>query len=97
MRMLMKVQIPAESGNQAIKAGNFGRIVEEGVAALNAEATYFTTEDGMRTALVFFEMADSSGMPSAAEPFFMRLNAKVSFTPVMNAAELGSGVERAMA
>ena len=44
--------------------------------ALKAEAAYFTAEDGMRTALIFFEMGDASGIPPAAEPFFMGLGAK---------------------
>ncbi len=42
----------------------------------------------MRTALIFFDMADSSGIPPAAEPFFMGLGAKITFAPVMNAEEM---------
>jgi hypothetical protein len=42
----------------------------------------------MRTALIFFDMTDSCDIPSAAEPFFMGLDAQISFEPVMNADEM---------
>ncbi len=96
MRMLMKVQLPTEAGNKAIKDGSLPEIMGKAIEALNAEASYFGPEDGMRTALIFFDMADSSGIPPAAEPFFLGLNAKISFVPVMNADEMRAGVQKAM-
>jgi hypothetical protein len=50
----------------------------------------------MRTALIFFDMADSTEIPPAAEPFFMALDAEISFEPVMNADEMRAGVGKAM-
>jgi hypothetical protein len=50
----------------------------------------------MRTGLIFFDMTDSSDIPSAAEPFFMGLDAQISFEPVMNADEMAAGVGKAM-
>lgn len=96
MRMLMKVQIPTESGNAAIKDGSLPKLMGQAAEALKAEAMYFTSEDGMRTALIFFDMADSSDIPPAAEPFFMGLQAKITFAPVMNREEMGAGVSKAM-
>jgi hypothetical protein len=96
MRMLMKVQIPARAGNDAIKDGSLPQIMGRAIDTLKAEAAYFTSEEGMRTALIFFDMTDSSGIPPAAEPFFMGLDAKITFAPVMNADELRAGVGRAM-
>jgi len=96
MRMLMKVQIPTESGNDAIKDGSLPRILGSTLEALKAEAAYFTAEDGMRTALIFFEMSDSSEIPSAAEPLFTGMQAKITFAPVMNAHEMQAGVDKAM-
>ena len=95
MRTLMTVKIPTAAGNEAIKNGSLPEIVGKTLAALNAEAAYFTSEDGMRTALIFFDMADSSVIPSAAEPFFMALDAQISFQPVMNADEMRAGVGKA--
>jgi hypothetical protein len=96
MRLMMKVQIPAEAGNAAIKDGSLPQIVGSALQALKAEAAYFTDTDGMRTGLIFFEMADSSDIPAAAEPFFQGLDAKVTFSPVMNADEMAAGVGKAM-
>jgi hypothetical protein len=95
MRMLMKVQMPTESGNDAIKDGSLPQLMASSLDALQAEAAYFMAEDGMRTALIFFEMKDSSGIPPAAEPFFMGLGAKITLSPVMNAQEMQSGIATA--
>jgi hypothetical protein len=96
MRMLMTVQIPTEAGNAAIKDGSLPEIVGKALETLNAEAAYFTSEEGNRTALIFFDMAESSDIPPAAEPFFMGLGAKITFAPVMNADEMRAGVGKAM-
>jgi hypothetical protein len=96
VRMLMKVQIPTPAGNAAIKDGSLPQIVGKAVEALHGEAAYFTSEEGMRTGLIFFDMADSSGIPPAAEPFFMGLDARITFAPVMNADEMRAGVAKAM-
>jgi hypothetical protein len=96
MRMLMKVQIPTEVGNAAIKDGSLPQIFGRAIGALKAEAAYFTSEEGLRTALIFFDMAESSDIPPAAEPFFMGLGARITFAPVMNAEEMGAGVAKAM-
>ena len=96
MRTMMKVQVPTAAGNEAIKNGSLPEIMGKALAALNAEAAYFTSEDGMRTGLIFFDMADSSDIPPAAEPFFMGLGAKITFAPVMNADEMRAGVGKAM-
>jgi hypothetical protein len=91
----MKVQIPTAAGNAAIKDGTLPQIMGKALDALNAEAAYFTSEDGMRTGLIF-DLADSTGIPPAAEPFFMGLDAKIAFAPVMNADEMRAGVGKAM-
>ncbi len=96
MRTLMKVKIPTAAGNEAIKNGSLPEIIGKSLAALNAEAAYFTSEDGMRTALIVFDMTDSSDIPSAAEPFYMAFDAQISFEPVMNAEDMQAGVGKAM-
>jgi hypothetical protein len=96
MRTLMKVKIPTAAGNEAIKNGSLPEIFGKSLAALNAEAAYFTSEDGMRTGLIFFDMTDSSDIPSAAEPFYMAFDAQISFEPVMNADDMQAGVGKAM-
>jgi hypothetical protein len=96
MRTLMKVKIPTTAGNEAIKNGSLPQIIGKALASLNAEAAYFTSEDGLRTALIFFDMTDASDIPSAAEPFYMAFDAQISFEPVMNADDMAAGVAKAM-
>ncbi len=93
--MLMKVQLPTGPGNDAIKDGSLPQIMASSLAALNAEAAYFTSDEGMRTALIFFDMQDSSEIPPAAEPMFMGLDARITFSPVMNVEEMQAGVAKA--
>lgn len=96
MRTLMKVKIPTAAGNEAIRNGSLPEIVGKSLASLNAEAAYFTSEDGLRTALIVFDMTDASDIPSAAEPFYMAFDAQISFEPVMNADDMAAGVGKAM-
>ena len=96
MRMMMTVQIPTEAGNAAIKDGSLPQILGSTLEALKAEAAYFTSTDGMRTGLIFFDMADSSDIPPAAEPLFHGVGAKITSSPVMNVDEMRAGVGKAM-
>jgi hypothetical protein len=96
MRTLMKVKIPTAAGNEAIKNGSLPEIIAKALACLNAEAAYFTSEDGLRTALIFFDMTDASDIPAATEPFYMAFDAQISFEPVMNADDMAAGVGKAM-
>ncbi len=41
-------------------------------------------------------MEDSTGIPSACEPFFIGLGAKITLLPAMNAEEMRSGAGKAM-
>ncbi len=79
-----------------IKNGRLPEVFGKVLAELNAEAAYFTSEDGLRTALIFFDMTDSSDIPSAAEPFYMALDAQITFAPVMNADDMRAGIGKAM-
>jgi hypothetical protein len=75
MRMMLKIMIPTEAGNRTIRDGSLPKILEGAVARLKAEASYFVAEDGVRTAMVFFDMHDSSDIPSIVEPLFMGIDA----------------------
>jgi hypothetical protein len=97
MRMLLRVTIPVEAGNIAIKAGTLGTTVGAMLEKLKPEAAYFFAENGKRNAYIFFDMKNTSDIPSIAEPFFLAFNAEVELTPVMNTADMQAGVERAIA
>lgn len=99
MRFLLKVSIPVETGNAAVKAGKLGATIQSILADLKPEAVYFTDDNGKRTGFLFLEMQSASQIPSIAEPWFLALNASVEFHPVMvpdDLAKAGGGFEAAV-
>ena len=96
MRVMMKVSIPVEAGNKAIKDGSLPKTMMEFVEKAKPEATYFFAEKGNRTALFVFDLPEPSAIPSMAEPFFLHLGAGIELQPVMNLEDMKAGVARAM-
>ena len=94
MRMMIRVSIPSEAGNKAVKDGTIGKILGQWTEENRPEAAYFTADQGQRTAFFFVDLKDVSQIPSLAEPFFIGLNAKVEFLPAMNAQDLKAGLEK---
>jgi hypothetical protein len=93
MRTMIKITMPVETGNRAIKDGSLPKLMNSMMEKLHPEAAYFYPEGGKRTALMVFDMKDASQIPSLVEPFFVGLDAEISLTPVMNAADLKTGLE----
>ena len=96
MRMMMKVSIPVEAGNRGVKEGILPKTVMGFVEQMKPESCYFFPEDGKRTALFFFDLKDPTMIPTAAEPFFMNLNASIEISPAMNLDDMKAGVAKAM-
>jgi hypothetical protein len=97
MRMMLKILIPTEAGNDAIKDGSLGRVLETAMSKLKPEAAYFVAQDGVRSAMMFFDMKDASDIPGIVEPLFLGLNAEIELLPVMNAEDLKKGLNAAKA
>ena len=96
MRFLVKVNIPVEAGNQAVKAGTLGTTIQAILADVQPEAVYFVDDNGQRTALVFLDMQDASQIPAMVEPWLLAFNARIELHPVMVPEDLmkaGSAVE----
>jgi len=83
MRFLVKVNIPVEAGNMAVKDGKLGTTIQSILADQKPEAVYFTDDNGQRTALVFLDMQDASQMPAIVEPWMLAFNASIEVHPVM--------------
>ena len=60
MRVVAKIAVPVESGNQAVKDGTIARIVQSAAERWKPEAMFFTDFDGVRTAFMLFDLPDSS-------------------------------------
>jgi hypothetical protein len=92
MRMSLRVSIPVEAGNAAVKAGTLASTIEKILAELKPEAAYFFADDeGRRCGAVVFDMKDASQIPAISEPWFLAFNAAVSLRPVMNVQDLAAG------
>ncbi|MFD5160290.1 hypothetical protein [Streptomyces hawaiiensis] len=94
MRVLLKASMDTEKANEAIRNGTLGKLIQESLEQIKPEAAYFTSEHGKRTAFLFFDMQDSSQMPVLSEPFFLQLNAEVTYTPVMNVEDVQKGLSQ---
>ncbi len=95
MRMMLKVSMPVEKGNEAIKSGTLQRTMQSTMEALKPEAAYFYPEEGKRTAIFIFDMEGSWQLPPTVEPMFTNLDAAVYVTPVMNGDDLQRGLKEA--
>jgi hypothetical protein len=97
MRMLLKFQVPVETGNRTVSDGTLQKVTQSTVDRLKPEAAYFFAQDGLRGGLMVFDMTDVSQIPVIAEPLFMGLDAKVEFIPVMNADDLAKALKQVAA
>jgi len=95
MRMLLKVTIPADKGNETLKDGSLQQTFDKVAKDLKPEASYFLPLDGQRTALFFFDMAAVSDLVPAVEPMWMAFDADVELVPVMNLDDLMAGMKKA--
>ncbi len=88
MLHLLTIRIPIEAGNTALRDPDFGKKLNEILAGIKAQAAYFTTIDGQRGGYVVVDIKDASEIPAIAEPFFLWLQADVSFVPCMKPEDL---------
>ena len=92
MRMMMRVYIPVEAGNDAIKSGSLAKTFQHFMDTAKPEAAYFVADGGERTAYFFFDLKQPSDIPAIAEPFFVNLRAAVDITPAMNIEDVKTGL-----
>ncbi len=95
MRMLLKVSIDTEKGNQAFRDGTLQKLVQWAREELQPEAAFFSPSGGKRTAYFVFDMQDASRLPSIAEPFFETVGAQIELAPAMDFDDVQAGSQRA--
>lgn len=94
MRVMLKATLDTEKANELIRSGKLPEVMKETLDRIKPEAAYFGPLGGRRTALLFFDMQDSSDLPPTGEPFFTLMNAEVEVSPVMNAEDLQKGLSQ---
>jgi hypothetical protein len=94
MRMMMKVALPNDGANQAIKDGSIGTLMTKFMEDAHPEAAYFATDGGERCAFIFLDLKEVSDMPVLAERFFHGLNARITLQPAMTMQELKAGLAK---
>ena len=92
MRFMMRITMPHEQGNEAIRGGKMGETLGAFMQKWRPEAAYFYPANGKRGATFFVNVDDASQLPVLSEPFFMGLNADVEVVPAMNFEDLKKGL-----
>jgi hypothetical protein len=88
MRFMIKVSFPTERGNELLRDPQFGHKVEQLLADIKAEASYFCPVDGKRGMYIILNMNDASELAAKAEPLFLWLHADIEAVPVMKMEDL---------
>ena len=88
MRMLLKVKIPHEEFNKAVRDGSAGHKLRRILEDTKPESVYFTEQHGQRGAILIVDLPDPSMVPAFAEPWFLAFNADVEFHIVMTPDDL---------
>jgi hypothetical protein len=88
MRIMMRIRIPVEKGNEAVADGSMPKIIKNLVDQLKPESAYFHLEDGKRAGTIVFEESDVARLTAINEPLFASLNAEIELQPVLTLADL---------
>lgn len=88
MRFLVRATLPVEAGNALVRDPSFGRKMQDIVADLRSEATYYCVERGQRTIYFILQRDGSQEIPGVVEPLWQTFKADVDFMPAMNQAEM---------
>ena len=70
MRMMLRFTLPVEKGNQAFNDGSLARTMESVMTRLKPEAAYFAPLDGKRSGMLFFDIAEPSGVTHSPRQLF---------------------------
>ena len=95
MRMMMRVQMPIEPFNTAVKDGTVAAKMKKILEAIKPEHAFFGSEGGKRGGVLIVNIDSPSDVPRLAEPWFLTFNASIEIHPVMTPADLAAaGLEK---
>jgi hypothetical protein len=92
MRMLLRAVFDTEAVNETVRDGSAPETLNQIMGLLKPEAAYFISEEGQRTCLVVFDLADPAQIPVICEPLFLGTKAKITLTPCMTVDDVRKGL-----
>jgi len=94
MKIMIRIEMPIEPFNSMVRDGTAGPALARILETLKPEAAYFHAPNGCRGATLIVNLDDPSEIPSVAEPFFLKFNARVNWDIAMSPQDLAaSGLE----
>ena len=93
MRVMVKFTFPTQESNALVKDGSIGQTMQTIIGNLQPEAAYFCHVEGKRGGYLVANLEDGSELVTKLEPFFLEMGAAIETFPVMNADELGAGLQ----
>jgi hypothetical protein len=90
----MKVTIPIEAANKAVREGTVKEIMKTTLETLRPEASYFFPSEEGRTMLFFVDVKEPSDLPRLGEALYQGLSGRISYTPVMNLEDFQAGLAK---
>jgi len=94
MRVMVKFTLPTQESNALVSDGSIGQTMQTLLGNLEPEAAYFCHVDGKRGGYLVMNVEEGSEIVTKIEPFFLQMGAEIDTFPVMNADELGAGLQR---
>ncbi len=89
MRMMMRVQMPIEPFNTAVKDGTAGPKMKKILDAIKPEHAFFGSYEGKRGGILIVNIDSPSDVPRLSEPWFLTFNASVELSICMTPEDLG--------
>jgi hypothetical protein len=93
MRMMLKIKIPPDSGNRSVKDGSMAKAFRILKEQLNPEAAYFSMEDGMRCAYIFYNAKDLPDFVKIHEPLIQATGALVYDAPALTWGDMAQAIK----
>ena len=91
MRIIVTYAIPIDKGNELVRSGEIGNVLQAIVEEHKPEAAYFYPNDaGERAGALVVEMQKGTDLPKIAEALFLGLNARVSMRPCFGLDDMES-------
>ena len=90
MRFVMKVSIPVETFNAAVRDGSAGKKLKKILDDTKPEAAYFWEDDGKRGGIMVVNLEKASQIPAFAEPWFLYFDAAVELHSCMTPQDLAA-------